>query len=275
MNESGFLENIARDMDWLSFAKSLSSALRNPTKYGFTDSERLLARIAYLRGADPTSLRNPLTAYSWLEHYAPDALKLDGQRLPMTGVLTLSQICELSEEVGSEVAPKFFSGDVTRKDLKSILADLQKQKGGRGVRGHERYKNSVEFEQQVRDYIKENVDVFRMGPEAQVVPSSKDALVPSDLTVMFKGKPVAAIEIKSHRHKRHRKFLVETLAMASLLGSEYHESILIVPSSWGKSISEMSDLISKLSLGRVKLAVFNDEPNIHPRERLRFQKPYF
>lgn len=268
MEKTDFLQNIAQDPDWLSFAESLSSALRNPGEYGFTDSERLLARVAEMKGADPSSLRNPLKAYSWLERNAQDALKLTGLKLPMTGVLTLSQIWELSQEVGSNTAPKFFKGVLTRKDLKTILKDLQQQKGGRGVRGHERYKNAAEFEQLVRDYLAEYVDVFGMGPEVKITPSNKDAMVPSDLTILFKGKPVAAIEIKSHRHKRHRRFLVETLAMASLLGKEYHQSVLIVPSSWGNSISEMKEMISRLGLSRVVLGVFRDEPDVHPRERL-------
>lgn len=270
MEETDLLEKIAKDRDWLSFAKSLSAAMREPTKYGFTDGERLLGHVAHLRGADPSSLRNPLAAYSWLEQHGPDALKLDGQKLPMTGVITLSQISELSEEIGSDTAPKFFRGEQTRKDLKTILKDLQQQKGGRGVRGHERYKNSVAFEEMVREFLINNKRVFDLRSEAEIVSSRKDALVPSDLTVLFRGEPVGAIQIKSPRHKRHRRYLVETLAMAALLQNEYDVSILVVPSTWGTSISEMVDLIRELRLNRLSLAVFHEVSDPDPWKRLQF-----
>ncbi|WP_415714444.1 hypothetical protein [Roseibium sp.] len=270
MKDSELLWHIAEDRDWLSFAKSLSAAMSEPDKHGFTDGERLLGHVAHLRGSDPSSLRNPLAAYSWLEQYAPEALKLDGQKFPMTGVITLSQISKLSEKTGSDAAPKFFRGDLTRKDLKTILKDLQQQKGGQGVRGHERYKNSVAFEEMAREFLIENQNLLGLGPRAEIVSTRKDALLPSDLTILFKGEPVGAIEIKSHRHKRHRRYLVETIAMGALLANEYGLSIMVVPSSWDTSIAEIKGIIRKLRLDRLKLFVFHEAPDLDPQKRLRF-----
>lgn len=269
MKNSESLEKMAGDQDWLSFAKSLSAAMREPEKYGFTDVNRLLAQVALLRSMDPSSLRIPLAAFSWLEKNAPEALELPGKKVPATGVITLSQITELSKETGSEIASKFFFGALKRKDLKSILADLQRKNGERGVLGHERYKNTVEFEEKVRDYLAENKGAGGLTPDADFVSSCKDSVVPSDLTMLSKGKPVAAILIKSHRQKRHHRHLVETIAMAALLANEYGRAILIVPGSWGTAIAEMNEIIQRLKLDKLRLLVFHDEPDFDSGDRLQ------
>lgn len=269
MKNSKSLEQMARDPDWLSFAKSLSTAMREPEKYGFTNSDRLLAQVAFLRNMDPSSLRIPLAAFSWLAENAPEALELPGKKVPVTGVITLSQITELSKETGSEITPKFVSGALKRKDLKSILENLQRKNGERGILAHERMKNIVAFEKKVRDYLTENKGAGGLTPDADFVSSRKDAVVPSDLTMLSKGKPVAAILIKSHRLKRNRKYLIGTIAMAALMANEYGKAILIVPGGWGAAIAEMTEIIQELKLDKLSLLVFHDEPDFDYGDRLQ------
>ncbi len=73
---------------------------------------------------------------------------------------------------------------------------------------------------------------------------------------MQDGEAVAAIECKSHRNKRHRRFLVETLAMASLQTKELQRAIVVVPQTWGTSTEELSLLTQELHLSGVRIAVF-------------------
>ena len=86
------VEAFAQDPNWISFGSSLTEALQDPESHGFTSSEKLMAEVARLRGVDPASLRNPLAAVAWMNTNASEALHDENLRVPMTGVLLLSQI---------------------------------------------------------------------------------------------------------------------------------------------------------------------------------------
>ncbi|WP_372990272.1 hypothetical protein [Sulfitobacter sp.] len=89
--------------------------------------------------------------------------------------------------------------------------------GGRGVPADERVKRPIEFEEEVFRFLARNLETLELGDDVEIVRSGRDALVPSDFTVMQVGEAVAAIECKSHRNKKHRRYLLETLGMAALL----------------------------------------------------------
>lgn len=141
----------------------------------------------------------------------------------------------------------------------AALRDVEVSQGGRGVAAHERIKRRSEFEDQVLQFLERNPEVLELGVNVQVVRSRRDTLVPCDFTVMQDGEAVAAIECKSHRNKRHRRFLVETLAMASLQTKELQRAIVVVPQTWGTSTEELSLLTQELHLSGVRIAVFGGD----------------
>ncbi|WP_135502902.1 hypothetical protein [Roseovarius aestuariivivens] len=262
------LEEFAKTPNWIAFGKALAAALDDPERFGFEGQSELLAHVAQLRGVDPSSLRNPLAAVNWMKLNAPKALKEENASVPMTGVLVLSQISIISNDLAKSLAPKFFSGETSRKDLQVALRRAEVSKGGRGVAAHERAKRIAHFEEEVFRFLKENSKVLEMGRHVDVVRTSREARVPSDFSVIRDGQIVAAIECKSHRNKRHRRYLVETLAMTALLAKEHSHAVLVVPESWGDSKAELAHFQIELGLDDVRVAEFGDEDG--PGRRFRY-----
>ena len=261
MSVRPILSVLATEPNWLTFAKALAAAMENPSNFGFTDSSRLLAHVARERGVDPASMRNHLAAVSWMSEHAPETLKKKNPRFPMTGVLILSQINRVSKDLAADLAPKFFSGDVSRSQLQEALRAAQATRGGHFVPGQERVRRTADFEEEVYRYLAKHPLVLGMGKNIRVTRSQNDSRVPYDLMIMRDGKEVAALEVKAPRQKRHRRYLVETIAMGSLLSREYPSAVLVVPESWGESVDEMAELIRDLRFEELKLAVFSDHDN--------------
>ena len=243
------LEELAKTRNWIVFGKALSAALDDPACHGFDDASQMLAHVAQLRGVDPSSLRNPLSAVNWMKQNAA----------AMTGVLTLSQISNLSSDLAENLIPKFFRGEVSRRQLQVALRNAEAKQGGRGVAANERVKRAFEFEDDVFRFLQRNVEVLEFGDNVEIVRSGRGALVPSDFIVMQNGTSVAAIECKSHRQKRHRRFLLETLAMLELMTKQHQTAILVVPDSWGISLEELTELTRDLHLSNVRSAVFRQD----------------
>ena len=165
---------------------------------------------------------------------APKALAEKDLRVSMAGVLKLSQISIVSKRLAEELAPKFFSGEISRRQLDIALRRAE-QEHGRLVAGHERMKRAMAFEEEVFTFLKRHPSKLELGHNVEIVRTSKDSLVPSDFTALRDGQSVAAVECKAHRGTRHRRYLVETLAMAALRAADGQMSILVVPESWGTS----------------------------------------
>lgn len=256
MSSNPRLQGLAKLDNWIAFGKALSAAMDDPAAYACSDPSHLLAAVAQIRGVDPSSLRNPLSAVNWMEKYAPEALEEGNQKVAMTGVLTLSQISILSSDLAENLAPRYLSGEMSRRQLQTALRDLEASQGGRGVAAHERIKRRCEFEDHVFRYLTQNPEALEMGADVEVVQSPRGALVPSDFTVLRNGTPIAVIECKSHRNKLHRRYLVELLAMAALQTKVQQQAILVIPPTWGSSIEELLKLIQDLGLSSVRIAVF-------------------
>jgi hypothetical protein len=252
------LEAFASDPNWMSFAKALKSALKTPEDYGFAESNQMLAAVARLRGVDASSLRNPLAAVNWMVLNAPEALEAENGEIAMTGVLLLSQISILDNELAAKIAPKFFEGELSRTQVRDALKSAQVERGGRGVLAHDRVKQAVAFETAVAEFLSDNPDVLQLGSDIKITQGARSFRVPVDLVVVQNGKPIAAIEVKSHRQKRHQRYLLETLGMATLAAREYSKTVLVIPESWGESVSVMAKLIEELNIANVKLATFRD-----------------
>lgn len=252
------IEDFAQDSNWIRFGKSLSQAVQNPRSYGFTGSEELIAEVAHLRGVDPASLRNPLTAVTWMKDHAPKALDEENPRLAMTGVLLLAQITILDSGLANEIGPKFFSGDVTRAKLKATLATLRGGQVSHEIDAHHRYKRAADFEERVFEFLLADPGALGLGSDVTVARSPRQAVAPSDFVVLRDGKAIAAIEVKSHRQKLHHRYLVEALAMTSISARAYERAFLIVPEQWGNAVNRIEDLIRSLNLGSLQCAVFSE-----------------
>lgn len=259
MSSDPCLNGLAKLDNWVAFGKALSTAMDDPSAYGCSDPSHLLAAVAQIRGVDPSSLRNPLAAVNWMKKYAPEALDEENQKIAMTGVLLLSQISNLSNDLAESLAPRFFSGEMTRRQLQISLRNLEATQGGRGVAAHERVKRRSEFEDHVFRYLAQRPEALELGADVEVVHSRREALVPSDFTVLRNGTPIAVIECKSHRNKLHRRYLVELLAMAALQTKVQKQAFLVIPPTWGSSIEELLKLIQDLSLSSVRIAVFGQD----------------
>lgn len=254
------LREIADNRNWIAFGQALSTACDDPIQYGFQDASQLRVHVAQLRGVEPASLRNPLAAVNWMKKNAPKALEEGELRVSMTGVLKLSQISIISKQLAEELAPKFFSGEISRRQLDIALRRAEEDYGQR-VAGHERMKRAMAFEEKVFTFLIQNPSKLELGHDVEIVRTAKGSLVPSDFTVLRDGQPVATVECKAHRGTRHRRYLVETLAMAALRAADGRTSILVVPGSWSTSTAEISELADKLSLSNVWVAVFENHGN--------------
>lgn len=252
------IEDFAQDPNWIRFGKSLGQAVQNPRSYGFTSSEEMIAEVAHLRGVDPASLRNPLTAVAWMKDRAPKALDEENPRLAMTGVLLLAQISILDSALADEIGPRFFSGDVTRAKLKATLTTLREGQISHEIDAHRRYKRAADFEERVFEFLLADPGALGLGSDVTVARSPRQAVAPSDFVVLRDGKAIAAIEVKSHRQKLHHRYLVEALAMTSISAKAYERAFLIVPEEWGDAVSRIEDLIRSLNLGSLQCAVFSD-----------------
>lgn len=250
------LRDLSENRNWIAFGQALSAACDDPARYGFEDASQLLAHVAKLRGVEPASLRNPLAAVNWMKENAPKALEEEELRVSMTGVLKLSQMSIVSKQLADELAPKFFSGEISKRQLDIALRRAE-QKFGRRVAGHERMKRAMAFEEEVFAFLQRNPEVLELGHGVEVARTDKDSLVPSDFTILRDGRPVAAVECKAHRGTRHRRYLIETLAMAALRATGGRKSILVVPVSWGASAAEISRLAEELFLSGVQIAVYD------------------
>ncbi|WP_281992818.1 hypothetical protein [Sulfitobacter geojensis] len=264
------LEAFASDPNWMSFAKALKSALKTPEDYGFSESNQMLAAVALLRGVEASSLRNPLAAVNWMVRNAPEALEAENGEIPMTGVLLLSQISILDNELAAKIAPKFFEGELSRTQVRDALKSAQVERGGRGVLAHDRVKQTVAFEAAVAEFLSDHPDVLQLGSDIKITQGARSFRVPVDLVVVQNGKPIAAIEVKSYRLKRHQRYLLETLGMATLAAREYSKSILVIPESWGDSANVMAKLIEELNIADVKLATFKQCDGVRSPEEFKY-----
>ena len=181
------LEELAKTRNWIVFGKALSAALDDPACHGFDDASQMLAHVAQLRGVDPSSLRNPLSAVNWMKQNAAEALVEENPKLAMTGVLTLSQISNLSSDLAENLIPKFFRGEVSRRQLQVALRNAEAKQGGRGVAANERVKRAFEFEDDVFRFLQRNVEVLEFGDNVEIVRSGRGALVPSDFIARLVG----------------------------------------------------------------------------------------
>lgn len=255
--------DFADDPNWVSFGKSLRHAVQDPSSYGFTSSEKLLAEVARLRGVDTASLRNPLAAVAWIEANAPEALNDKNAHVPMTGVLLLSQIGILDKGLAEKIGPDLFSGALSRDDLRRALDELKARPGIGKIAAHDRVKRAEAFENRVFDYLQSHPDVLGLGERVTVVPSTRAATAPYDFAAIRDGEMVAAIEVKSSRQKLHYRYLVETLAMIALAARKYNRALLVVPEDWGDAIDKIGELIRSLRLDGVQHAMFSEEDGGH------------
>lgn len=261
------VEEIAKTRNWIAFGKALSSALDDPVRHGFHDQSHLLAHVAHLRGVEPSSLRNPLAAVNWLKQNAQKALEEENSAIPMTGVLTLSQISIVSSKLADELAPRFFSGAISRRELVIALRRAEADRG-RPLAGHERMKRAQDFEDQVYRFLRAYPQSLELGDDIEIIRTGREALVPSDFTVTREGEAVATIECKSHRSKRHRRYLIETLAMAALRASHHQSSFLVVPETWDSSIEALYEMVRELSLTGVCIGIFDQTEIVGKRFKL-------
>ncbi|MBI6630734.1 hypothetical protein [Pontibaca salina] len=259
MSTKSSLKRIASEPNWIAFAKALRGAMRSPEQHGFESVDRLLDAVARLRGVEVATLRNPLAAELWLARNAPEQTFSEKDEISMTGVLLLAQISSLSSTLASDLAPKFFSGEVSRSQLRAALETAKKEAGGLGGVAHERFRKAMAFENFVFSYLSENLDALGFGAAAKIERCPRKASFPCDFIVSVDGHPTMAIEVKGHRQKHHRRYLLQVLGMLSLLTRKYPGALLIAPSSWDDSMKTLSEWRDEFRMDNLHLATIDDQ----------------
>jgi len=259
------LEDIAAEKNWIAFAKKLRAAVKAREDYGFSDIDGILDKMAELRGQDRASLRNPVYAEKWLEKNAPKIHAEEPEHVAMTNVLSLIQLERMSEVGIVEIAPKVFDGTATRWEIKRLIDDAKVETNESAGVGHDRWHKKREYEEFITGYLERNVGAFNETGKIELNRRDKTKPVPCDLELWRDGKPLAAVELKSHRQKITKKFQIETLAVASLLLREFPKTYIVAPKSWERSIPSLLDLRDQLGLQKVEIATFdkdlaNDDP---------------
>ncbi|TMV05675.1 hypothetical protein FGK63_16680 [Ruegeria sediminis] len=264
------LEEIAAEKNWIAFAKKLRAAVKVREHYGFSDIDSILDKVAELRGQDRASLRNPVYAEKWLEKNAPEIHASEPEYVAMTSVLSLIQLERISEAGVLELAPRVFDGTATRTELKLRIENAKHETHQSAGVGYDRWHRKRKYEDFVKRYLRNNIGALTKGMNAELRPRDKSKPVPCDLELWRGGKPLAAVELKSHRQKITHKFQIETLSVASLLLREFPKAFIITPTSWERTIPSLLDLRDRLSLQKVKIAVFDSElADSHPDRALR------
>lgn len=266
------LEDIAAETNWITFAKKLRTAVKIREDYGFKDLDGILDRVAELRGQDRASLRNPVYAEKWLEKNAPDVHAAEPEYIAMTSVLKLIQLERMSEAGAADVVQSVLDGTMTRLGLNKKIEQAKRETDQSAGVGHDRWHRKREYEDSIKRYLENNIGVLNKDGKTELRARDRAKPVPCDFELLRGGKPIAAIEIKSHRQKITRKFQVETLAVASLLLREFPETYIIAPTSWERSMPSLMDLREQLSLQNVKFAIFDEEiANDHPEKALQIR----
>lgn len=263
------LQNIASESNWITFAKALRAAMQSAPDYGFENADQLLNNIALLRGVDVASLRNPLAAEHWLEQFAPEQTVTEKNSISMSGVLLLAQISNISKDLSDSLAEKVFSGEMTRSQLQASLELAKTEHGGAGGVAHERVRRVKEFENLVLTCLTKNHEALGLEPNAKIEKCPRDAKLNCDIVASEKGSPILAIEVKSYRQKRHKRYLLEVLGTMSLLSRNYPRAMLVVPESWASSIDTLREMKHDLNLDEVQIAAVDDHVK-QKDARLRF-----
>lgn len=269
MSTDTHLRSIASEPNWITFAKALRAAMRSAPDYGFESADQLLNNVAHLRGVDVASLRNPLVAEHWLEQFAPEQTASENVNISMSGVLLLAQISRISKDLSDSLAPKVFSGEINRSQLQAALELAKTERGGSGGLAHDRVRRVKEFENLVFTYLNKNFEALGLKANAKIKKCPRDAPLSCDIVAYENGRPAIAIEVKSYRQKRHKRFLVEVLGTMSLLSRNYPRAMLIVPESWAASIETLRVMKHDLNLDEVQLAAIDDQVKAKDA-RLRF-----
>ncbi len=184
-------------------------------------------------------------------------------RCAMTSVLLLSQIHAVSPQVAEELAPRVYGGTINRKDLKKALEEAKQAAHAPGGVGHERWHRTQAFEDRAFTFLKENLELLGVGPDASISARAEPGILPYDFEIRSQGKAVAAVEVKAYRQKITQRVQVEALAVAALLSREFPEVLILTSKDWQRTMPAMARVRDELALKAVRLATLDEEKAKH------------
>jgi hypothetical protein len=177
----------------------------------------------------------------------------------MTSVLLLSQIHAVSPQVAEELAPRVYGGTINRKDLKKALEEAKQAAHAPGGVGHERWHRTQAFEERAFTFLKENLELLGVGPDASISARAQPGILPYDFEIRSQGKAVAAVEVKAYRQKITQRVQVEALAVAALVSREFPEVLILMSKDWQRTMHAMARIRDELDLKTVRLATLDEE----------------
>ncbi len=161
--------------------------------------------------------------------------------------------------MAEELAPRVYGGTINRKELKKALEEAKRTAHAPGGVGHERWHRTQAFEERALTFLKENLELLGVGPDASISARAEPGILPYDFEIRSQGKAVVAVGVKAYREKITQRAQVEALAVAALVSREFPEVLILMSKDWQRTMHAMARIRDELDLRMVRLATLDEE----------------
>ncbi|MER2507927.1 MAG: hypothetical protein ABTQ27_04115 [Amaricoccus sp.] len=275
------LEEIAADMgNWRMLGIRLLGAMTNPSLYGFSRSDEVLAEVARLRGQTPESLMNSVRAARYLVEHAPAELRRlrDDPGIGLSHVNLLARLDDIDTEEVQTLKVRVFNGEMTYRQLAAKVRAIQEGAGAavadiclrvgppERVLGRKRAKS---FEWTLKQFLTARLKDLTGRPKAKLESGQKQLPVPVDYIVRDSGVSVIAIEAKAPRRTFRQSVLVDMLGTCSLLQRRVPEVWLITPHGWEAGLEKIASIADEMHQPGLRFFTFDEATAVSGTSALR------
>ncbi len=264
------LEEIAADKgNWRMLGVRLLGAMTDPSLYGFSRSDEVLAEVARLRGQTPESLMNSVRAARYLFEHMPAELKRsrDDPGVGLSHVNLLGRLGNINTEEVQTLKARVFNGEMTYRELaarvraiqegaEAAAADICLQVGPpERILGRKRAKS---FEWTLKQFLTARLKDLTGRPRARLESGQNQLPVPVDYIVRDGDAPVIAIEAKAPRRTFRQSLLVDMLGTCSLLQRRVPEVWLITPRGWEAGLEKIASIAGEMHQPGLRFFTFDE-----------------
>lgn len=263
------LEEIAAETGrWYTLGLRLLGAMTEPSLYGLSRSDEVLAEVARLRGQTPESLMNSVRAARYVfEHLPAERQRLkDAPGVGLSHVNLLARLENIDTEEVHTLKLRVFNGKMTYRELSAKVREIHERASAdlalrlgppERILGRKRAKS---FEWTLKHFLTARLKDLTGRPKAKLESGQKQLPVPVDYIVRDGGAPVIAIEAKAPRRTFRQSVLVDMLGTCSLLQRRVPEVWLITPHGWEVGLEKIASIADEMHQPGLRFFTF-DEAN--------------
>lgn len=261
------LDAIAADKgSWSAFGLRLLGAMADPSAYGFSRSDEVLAEVARLRGQKPESLMNAVRATRYLIEQMPAELE-KSKETPLPGLSHINLLARLDNMDTQEVRSlrlRVLGGEMSYRELAARVREIQDRVvaevhltvgGPNRISGRKRARS---FDWTLGEFLTARIKELS-GEETATIGSGRGQFpVPVDYVVWVRGEPAIAIETRAPRGNFRQSVLVEMLGVCSLLQRRVPEVWLITPHGWEVGLEKIRSIAEEMRLNGLRFFTFDE-----------------